>query len=144
MTPKVFIIEDNSHLREALVALVGKLGGIEICGESGSGEEAFDKLEGLHPDLILVDGSLPGMSGEEFVREMRRLQPDLPCLFYSGRDEVENVRSALDAGACGYVVKDGRFNELVEAVTLSVEGACYVSPSVIGWERPATDPDQES
>ncbi len=127
-----------------MVALIGRLGGIELCGESGSGEEALVKLEGLDPDLILVDGSLPGMSGEDFVREVKRRQPDLPCLFYSGRDEVENVRSALDAGACGYVVKDGRFNELVEAVTRSVDGACYVSPSVIGWERPPADPDQES
>lgn len=135
MAAKVFIIEDNPYLRETMVATIGCLGGMALCGDAGSGEEALEMLVALAPDVVLVDGSLPGMSGEDFVREMNGRNPGIRCLFFSGRDEPQTVRSALSAGACGYVVKGGKPEELVDAVASAMAGGRYVSPTVSGWEE---------
>lgn len=134
MIPNVFLIEDNATLREIMITSFDHLDEVTLCGDAMSGEDAMEKLEILEPDLILVDGSLPGMCGTEFVKKIRQSRPELRCLFFSGRNEVEVVREALDAGACGYVVKGGRPTELLEAITLSINDGCYVSPSVVGWE----------
>jgi DNA-binding NarL/FixJ family response regulator len=144
MDTKVFIIEDNPYLRETMVELMACLDGMVHCGDAGGGEEALEKLEGITPDIILVDGSLPGMSGEDFVREMKIRKPEIPCLFFSGRDEPHFVRSALAAGACGYVVKGGKPEELVEAVASCVAGGSYVSPSVSGWKQAPVAAGQDS
>ena len=130
----VFLIEDNPTLREIMIMSFDLIDEVTLCGDAGSGEEALEKLATLVPDLILVDGSLPGMCGTEFVRTVKRSRPELRCLFLSGRNEVEVVREALEAGACGYVVKGGRPTELLKAITLSMNGERYVSPSVVGWE----------
>lgn len=134
MIPKLFLIEDNPTLRETMVFSIGAMGGMECCGSAESGEDALEQLGGLEPDVVLVDGSLPGMSGTEFVREIKKLKPSLRCLFFSGRHEREIVEGALKAGACGYVVKGGKPTELQVAVAAVMEGKCYVSPSVEGWE----------
>ena len=144
MIPKIFLIEDNVSLRETMVFSIGSMSELEFCAAASSGEEAIEQLESLQPDVVLVDGSLPGISGEDFVREIRKTRPSLRCLFFSGRNETETVRAALDAGACGYVVKGGRPAELLAAVTAAMEGRCYVSPSVKGWENFQASTDQES
>ncbi len=130
MIPTIFLIEDNPTLRETMVFSIGMMGELEFCAAAESGEDAMEKLRELNPDVVLVDGSLPGMSGTDFVREIKKTKADLRCLFFSGRNEREVVRDALGAGACGYVVKGGRPTELLEAVAAAMEGRCYISPSV--------------
>ena len=144
MTTEVFIIEDNPYLRETMAGLIASFDGMALCGDAGSGEEALGMLEGLTPGIVLVDGSLPGMSGEDFVREMIIRKPEIPCLFFSGRDEPHVVRSALNAGACGYVVKGGSPEELVDAMACCMAGGSYVSPSVAGWDRLPAPAAQDS
>lgn len=130
----VFLIEDNPTLREIMIMSFDLLDDVNLCGDAGSAEEALEKLGTLEPDLILVDGSLPGMCGTDFVRTIKQLRPELRCLFLSGRNEAEVVREALRAGACGYVVKGGRPTELLDAITLSMNDGRYISSSVAGWE----------
>lgn len=144
MIAKVFILEDNPYLRETMADVIASIDGMTHCGDAGSGEEALEKLDEITPDIILVDGSLPGMSGEDFVREMRIRQPEIPCLFFSGRDDAHTVRSALSAGACGYVVKGGKPEELIDAVAACVAGGRYVSPTVAGWGLPQAPVAQDS
>ncbi|MBG7608315.1 MAG: response regulator transcription factor [Verrucomicrobia bacterium] len=135
MTPDVFLIEDNQVLKAIMVSFLERMEGVSLCGSAENAEEALEQLESLHPDLVLVDGSLPGMSGREFVCELKQRCPEIRCLFYSGRNEAEIVQGVLDAGACGYVVKGGNSKDLLEAISLSVDGKCYISPSVAGWEE---------
>ena len=142
MSTSVFIIEDNPHLRETMLFSIGRLPGLGVCGAAASGEEALETLAGITPDLVLVDGSLPGMSGMEFVREMTTRAPAIPCLFFSGTKESFAVKGALEAGARGYVVKGGKMQELIDAVATVVGGGCYVSPSV-GWGKPPEAAAQE-
>lgn len=134
LIPEIFLIEDHETLREMMVLSIELSDKLELSGAAGSGEEALEKLEQLETDLVLVDGSLPGMSGINFVKEIKKCRPDLLCLFFSGRDETEIVRQALEAGACGYVVKGGNQDEIATAAKLSMEGRCYISPSVAGWQ----------
>jgi DNA-binding NarL/FixJ family response regulator len=103
--------------------------------EPARGEEGLETIEGLNPDVVLVDGSLPGMSGNDFVRKARLSKPSMKFISFSGRDEPESVRAALDAGACGYLVKGGQPDELLAAVRACLAGGCCVSPTVWGWEE---------
>lgn len=135
MPPRIFLIEDAPPLREVVVLMLDLMEELELAGSAGSGEEALEKIGALEPDVILVDGSLPGISGVEFIRKAKGPTTTTKFIFFSGRDEPEIVREALDAGACGYLVKGGEPNEMLKAVRACLDGECYISPTVCGWQQ---------
>jgi DNA-binding NarL/FixJ family response regulator len=135
MSIDVFLIEDNKSLRDIMVLSLNMLEEVNLCGHAASGEEALDQMADLSPAVVLVDGSLPGMSGLDFVKKALTLHSGVHYLFFSGRDEPEVVAEALEAGACGYLVKGENSNEILEAIKLSTEGHCYVSPCVPRADR---------
>lgn len=140
MIPKIFLVEDNSALREIMVLTLDAMSEIDLCGFSGDAEDALAKLASLEPDLILVDGSLPGMSGMELVVRLKETRPEIRCLLFTGRNDARLAREALRAGACGYLVKGGPPDELLDAVRASLNGETFVSASVRGWESPDAQP----
>ena len=112
-------------MRRITSEYVGKLPGLEVCGAAASAEEALDRLPAA-ADLVLVDVSLPGMSGIELVAEVVARWPSLRCLMLSGHTEVAYVERALGGGAKGYV-KKGDTAALVEAIRCVSDGGTYVS-----------------
>ena len=140
MIPKIFLIEDNSALRKIIVLTLNSLEEVDLCGFSEDAEEALEKLASLKPDLVLVDRSLPGMSGMDLVARLKETRPEIRCLLFTGRNEAKLAREALRAGACGYLVKGGPPDEFLSAIRASLNGECFVSPSVRGWEGPDAQP----
>ena len=132
MNRRVYLLEDNQLLRSTIQFLLNREESIDLCGEAESAEDALEELPVAQPELVLVDGSLPGMSGVEFIRTVRERENPPLCLFLSGRSDTEVVQEALDAGACGYVVKGGRPKELVAAIEEALQGRRYISPIVAG------------
>ncbi|MFW5973190.1 MAG: response regulator [Bacteroidota bacterium] len=101
----IFIVEDHPYMREILRQYLEMEDDFEICGVAETAEIALESIPLASPDLVLVDVSLPGMSGIELVTRLRAADPDVACLMLSGHGERSHVRRAAEAGARGYVLK---------------------------------------
>ena len=83
MAKTVLIVDDNAYIRQALCDLFKREADFEVCGEAENGKEAIAKARELHPDLIVLDLSMPVMNGLDAARELKRLMPTVPLLMYS-------------------------------------------------------------
>lgn len=90
--------------------------GCEVVGEASDGVEALDKADRLHPDVMVLDITMPKMNGLEVCRLVRHKIPDLEVLFVTQHDSPQMMREALGAGAKGYVVKSNAARDLLEAI----------------------------
>lgn len=131
MRPIVSLVEDHDVFRETLSAVVSASDEWVLDGVAASGEEALQLLETHHCDLLLVDLSLPGISGLDVVAEVRDRWPHVRCLILSGHAQASYAAQALEAGADGYVLKETP-RELREAIRTVLRGERYVSDSLGG------------
>jgi two-component system response regulator NreC len=129
---RIIIAEDHTILREGLCALISSQEDLEVVGEAGDGREAIRQVEGLEPDLILMDLSMPRMSGVEAIREIRKRTPKTKILALTVHKTEEFILEVLQAGADGYIPKDASSNELMMAIRSVLEGKRYLCPSVSG------------
>jgi len=83
MAKTILIVDDNAYIRQALCDLFKREADFEVCGEAENGKEAIAKARELHPDLIVLDLSMPVMNGLDAARELKRLMPAVPLLMYS-------------------------------------------------------------
>jgi DNA-binding NarL/FixJ family response regulator len=128
----VMLVEDHAILRDILVDYIGKLPQVRACTASESAEAALSALgadAGAAPDLMLIDLSLPGMSGIELIRELRVQHPGVRCLILSGHRSIKYATEALDAGAEGYLLKGDPF-EIERGLRAILQGDRYVSRSL--------------
>lgn len=129
MTPRIFLVEDNAIVREALTEFILAMGDYDVCGVADSAEDALEALDSLEVDLIVADLSLPRMDGSELVERIEERWPGTPCVICSGHREATYVDRALEAGSRGYILK-GKPGELKEAIPKILAGELYLSPSL--------------
>lgn len=127
MDAKIYVVEDHARMRELLGDWIGVLPGMAVCGAADSAETALEELPKLGAELVLVDMSLPRMSGIELVATLRAQWPDVRCLIMSGHSEPGYVERALAAGAQGYVLK-GKPSEIEPAIRAVLAGQRFISP----------------
>ena len=128
MKQTIYIIDDNAFVREALAMMVEDEPDLEVCGVAETSAKALDALLDMTPDLILVDFSLPGMNGIEFIERLRILKPQQRMLMLSGHTEPAYAEQALTAGARGYILK-GEPSAIMEGIRHVLAGEVYVSDS---------------
>ncbi|MFD2437920.1 response regulator [Modicisalibacter luteus] len=104
------MVEDNPLMRDMLTEFLALEASLEVVGVVESAEAALERFPVPSPDLVLIDMSLPGMSGMELIRKLHEQQPGLPCAMLSGHGEKHYVEQAFDAGASGYILKGSRMN----------------------------------
>jgi len=109
--------------------------GVIVVGEASTGEEAIAKVRDLEPDIVMMDLSLPRMSGIEATRAIASEWPSTRIIALTMHMEDVYVRGALDAGASGYLVKDARPNELVAAIEAVHRGERYLMAELKGKNR---------
>jgi len=127
---RILIADDHPVLRNGLKSiLVREFEGL-VCGEAANAEEALTRVEQEHWDLIILDISMPGRSGLEALKDLKRLRPMIPVLVMSVHPDVQYGRRALMAGASGYLNKDAKPEELVRAVRQLLSGNTYVSQTL--------------
>jgi two-component system response regulator NreC len=126
----IVIAEDHTILREGLCALISSQEDLQVVGEAGDGREAIRQVESLEPDLILMDLSMPRMSGVEAIREIRKRIPRTKILALTVHKTEEFILEVLQAGADGYIPKDASSNELMMAIRSVLMGKRYLCPSV--------------
>ncbi len=125
----IYIVEDHPIMQQTLHAHLRRFPDVTICGIADSAEEALIAIPEANAKLVIVDVSLPGMSGIELVGQLQQLQPDLCCLMLSGHQDMVYVKMALAAGACGYLEK-GKPKELAVAIKQVLAGKIYLSESI--------------
>lgn len=128
---RVLIADDHAMVREGLHWAL-EHAGYEVVGEAADGEEAVEMAEQLRPDLVLMDLSLPVLSGVAATKRIRSLSPTIKVVALSMLSDETAVSSALAAGAVGYLVKDSTTAEIVSALREVMEaapGALVLSPS---------------
>jgi DNA-binding NarL/FixJ family response regulator len=128
----LLLVDDHAVLRSGLRVLIDREAGLEVVGEAGDGREAVGLARDLKPDGILLDLSMPGLSGVEAMGALREVSPESRILVLSMHVEDSYLRSALRAGAAGYVPKKAADVELVSAIRAVVRGEVYVHPAMTG------------
>jgi len=127
---RIVLADDHAILRAGLRALLTADPGFEVVGEAQDGREAVRCVERLEPDLLLMDLSMPRMSGMEAIREIKKRFPDTRIIALTVHKTEEYLLATLQAGADGYVLKDATHDELVIAIKNVVSGKSYLSPGV--------------
>jgi DNA-binding NarL/FixJ family response regulator len=128
---KVFLVEDHPVYAEGLVDILKGEPGLTVCGQTGSAEEALRDIPGLKPDLVLVDITLPGLSGLDLIKRLRPKYPELKLLVISMREEQLYAARVLRAGGDGYVMKQQDPEEIIDAIRDVLAGRIYVSEEVL-------------
>ena len=126
----IVLAEDHTILREGLRALLSTDPKIQIIGEAQDGREALRCVEKLGPDLLLIDLSMPRMSGMDAIREIKKRYPETRIIALTVHKTEEYLLTTLQAGADGYVLKDATHDELVLAIRNVMMGKPYLSPGV--------------
>lgn len=127
---RLVLAEDHTILREGLRALLVQNPAFEIVAEVDNGRDAVRAVGALKPELVLMDLSMPGMDGLTAIREVKRRYPEVRQLVLTVHKTEEYIRSALEAGASGYVLKDASRQELLMAIQTVLSGKTYISPTV--------------
>lgn len=129
---RVVIADDHAIVRDGLRALVQAQSGIEVVGEACSAEEAWHCACDLAPDVLLLDLSMPGLSGAEAAERIAAECPRVRVVALTMHEERGYVTRLLRAGAAGYVLKRTASAELVRAIRTVASGGTYVDPSLAG------------
>jgi DNA-binding NarL/FixJ family response regulator len=95
MAKTILIVDDNAYIRLGLYELFKRESDFEVCGEAENGKEAIAKALDLHPDLIVLDLSMPVMNGLEAARQLKRLMPDVPLIMYSLFGDIVEEQARL-------------------------------------------------
>jgi DNA-binding NarL/FixJ family response regulator len=127
---RIAVAEDQRLIRELLAGVLGREPGFEVVAQAGNGQEAITLAQATHPDILVLDVSLPDMDGMEVARTLRKSEPDTSIVALSIHEEPYFVQQMLQAGAEGYVVKSGAVEELVQAIRAVDEGRMYLSPTI--------------
>ena len=123
----ILIADDHELIREGLKKILKKEADMEVLGEARNAQEVFDQVRNRKLSIVLLDISMPGLSGLDVLTELRQKYPNLPVLILSMHPEDRFAVRALKAGAAGYVTKDSAVGELVKAIRKVVTGGRYVS-----------------
>ncbi len=129
MSERVLIVDDHPLTQEALASLLTQHG-FEIVGQAGSGEDAIKQGAKQQPDLILLDLSMPGMSGLEALPELRRVVPGAEVIVLTASGTEENLLRAIKGGAAGYVLKTEPPQRIVEFLRGVVNGEAALSGAI--------------
>lgn len=126
----LLLVDDHPMVQSGLLACFSYYDDIEVLGVTNDGRSALDKAIALKPDVILMDVSMPSMNGIDATEIITEQLPDTKVLMFSMHDSAEFVRSAIQAGASGYVLKDTSSEEVYFAIKAVAKGNTHFSSSI--------------
>ena len=129
---RVYLIDDQAILRAGFRSLIQQQGEFEVVGDHGDARAAIEEIGALRPDVILLDITMPGLSGIDAIPQIRKAAPRAHVLMLTHHEGQSFVDQALEAGADGYLSKDSDPAELGLAIRSVHGGSPYVSPRVAG------------
>jgi DNA-binding NarL/FixJ family response regulator len=129
---RLLLVDDHAVVREGVRALLSADPRFEIVGEAAEAQSALQAASQLHPDVVVMDVSMPGMNGVQATRQLKAQQPDARVVALTVHEEGGYLRSLLDAGASGYVLKRSAASELIRALQVVGDGGTYLDSAMTG------------
>jgi two-component system, NarL family, response regulator DevR len=129
---RVFLLDDHDIVRRGLAHLFETAGDIDVVGEAGTAEEALSRIPPTRPDVALLDVRLPDGDGVQVCREIRSRHPEIHCLMLTSFSDDEALFDAIMAGASGFILKQVKSEEIVQAVRFVAKGQSLLDPAVTG------------
>jgi len=126
---RVLVVDDHTIVRDGICALLRVAGDIEVVGEAADGKEALEMARKFIPDVMLIDIAMPYMNGLEATRRIHKELPGVKILILTQYDDKENVFSAIEAGASGFISKTAASSELASGIHSVYRGDSFLSPS---------------
>jgi DNA-binding NarL/FixJ family response regulator len=124
----VYLVDDHAVVREGLKALVNAQPDMEVIGETADGLTACRQIPQQRPDVVILDVSMPGMSGAETAERLKQECPQVKVLALTVHEDKSYLRQLLGAGAAGYVLKRAAAEELIRAIRTVASGGVYLDP----------------
>jgi DNA-binding NarL/FixJ family response regulator len=126
--PRVLIVDDHAFIRRGVQTILQAFPEWQFCGEASNGSDAIQLVEQLHPDVVLMDVTMPGMNGLEATRIIHRTHPDVKVVLLTLHESAEVLRNGFRAGASGYLLKADAEEELMKALRIVIGDGSYISP----------------
>ncbi len=127
---KVLVLDNHQIVRDGIFAVLTKQADIEIVGEMSNSDELFEKLETVHPDIVIMEIALPKRSGIDVAMTLKRDYPDIKVIVFSAYTDAESVFNSIQAGVKGFLPKDSSRDHLVEAIRTVYKGMEYMSEKI--------------
>jgi len=126
----VFLAEDHAVVREGLRELISREEDMDVVGEAGDGEETVRLVKELKPEVVLMDIAMPGLNGIEATGQIKEALPRTCILVLTAYDNPEFVTAVIEAGAVGYLLKNVRGKELINAIRTAHAGESVLHPTI--------------
>ncbi len=127
---RIFLAEDHSIVREGLKLFINTQEDMEVIAEASTGEDTYQLAMQLRPDIVLMDVSMPEMSGAQVTRLLLKHSPDIKVLALSVHEHRGYLKALLEAGASGYILKRAAAEDLIQAIHIVAHGGIYVDPNM--------------
>ena len=139
MPARILIADDHDVVREGVKTILKARPEWDVCGEAADGEETVNQVKQLHPDVVILDITMPRLSGLEAAQKLARISPDTRVLIFTMHDSRSVVRAVKQVGARGVVIKAFAARDLIRALELVLAGGTFFGPDDISEakEKPA-------
>ncbi|QGY32122.1 two component system response regulator [Pantoea cypripedii] len=127
---RILLIEDHSFLSDGIKLLLSSLPDYQVVGAVADGLEAYAACQRLTPDIALVDLGLPGMSGNEVIRQLKQRWPEMIIIVLTAESAEHRARAALEAGAIAYILKKSSQQILLTALQMAALGRTFLDPAL--------------
>lgn len=127
---RVLLVEDHETVRQGLRLLLESQGDIQVIAEAATGAAAVRCCQTAEPDVVVLDISMPEMNGLTAAKEIKRLRPNASIVALTRHDDEAFVKELVAAGASGYVLKQSRSTELLNALRAVVSGHSYIDSAL--------------
>lgn len=128
MPIRILVVDDHSVVRQGIITLLEDEEDLLIAGEASDGDEVWDMVETEAPNVVLLDLTMPRMSGIDVIRQIVPAFPDVKILVFSMHNNAEYMISAATSGASGYLQKDTSRDEMLKAIRSIAKGELYFPP----------------
>lgn len=127
---KLLIVDDHTVVRRGIEMIISTEPGLDVIGEAKDGQEAFNKVKDLQPDIVLMDLNMPKVNGVEAIMKIKEGSPKTKVLVLTAYIDNENVSAAMKAGADGYTLKEVDSDILIGAIRSISQGGCLSIPKL--------------
>ncbi|MFW5708841.1 MAG: response regulator [Chloroflexota bacterium] len=125
---RVFLADDHAVLRAGLRVLLNMESDITVVGEAGDGEETLHAIEGLQPDIVVLDLMMPKVKGLDIIVDIIQMYPKTRVLVLTMHSDTQYIRHVMKVGGSGYVLKSSADTELIKAIRVIASGNSYLTP----------------
>lgn len=132
MRTTIVLADDHELVRESIASLLREVPNFEVIGQCANGRQLLALVESVHPDVAVVDVSMPELNGIEAARQLREISPRTRVIALSAYTDEAYIRDMIDAGVVAYIIKSGAAKDLIQAIRTASRGRVYFSQEIMG------------